>query len=175
MQEKRELLLEYNDFTNPCCSWVSSIPTITETFDFRRQYSDVQRLPLHWNIIPALKSTNCWIPQRWANCWVVEVGEPDVCHHWQRQLWSRAIYFLSYIPSGEPLPRWSKAKEGKKEKLFQNKPSRSNPNKYGGKGGEGKESTQFLPSLWAIPCSPKGQDLIRTVISVQICRCYENC
>lgn len=129
---------------------------------------EAQRLPSHWNIIPALKRTNGWIPQRWTNCWVVEVGEPDVCHYWQKLLWPWAIYFLSYIPSGEPLLCCSQEKELKKEKLLQNKPSRSNPNKYGGKGGEGKESTQFLPSLWAILRSPKGQDLIRTVISVQV-------
>lgn len=135
---------------------------------------DAQRLSLHQNIIPALKSTNCWIPPWWMNCWVAEVGEPDVCPHWQRQLWSWAIYFLSYTPSDEPLPCCSKEKEDKKENLLQNKPSRSNPNKYGGKGRQGKQSTQFLPSLWAILLSPEGQDLIRTVISLLICWCYEN-
>jgi len=72
---------------------------------------------------------------------VVEVGEPDASHHCQRQLRSREIYLLSYIPSAELLPRCSKEKEGEKEKPLQNKPSRSNPNKYGGKEGERKEST----------------------------------
>lgn len=38
--QKRELLLKYNDFLNPCCSWVSSITTITETFNFLWLCSD---------------------------------------------------------------------------------------------------------------------------------------
>lgn len=54
MQEKSELLLEQNDFTNLCYSWVSSIPMITETFDFRRQYADTR----------GTSQTAC----RWAQC-----------------------------------------------------------------------------------------------------------
>lgn len=40
--------------------------------------------------------------------------------------------------------------------------------------GEMRMKTQLLPSLWAMICSPKGQDLMRIVISVQICRFSEN-
>lgn len=40
--------------------------------------------------------------------------------------------------------------------------------------GEMRMKTQFLPSLWEMIRSPKGQDLMRIVISVQICRFSEN-
>lgn len=67
-----------------------------------------------------------------------------------------------------------KKKKVRKKNSYKTSPQGPTQTRMGGKG-KGKAGTQFLPSLWAILRSPEGQNLIRAVDSVPICRCYENC